>query len=209
MRKTDPHQKCSSIKPEASGPRAEIAPPSADHSAIDRVRAGPDHKAVISASVAAVSLVGGWTWAAGLQTGFDSRAETISALAASATPHRWVMTSALVVTGLAHVVTAWALGDARRGGRLALAGAGVATLAVAALPLPSRAESATGHVVAASWLGKAKTLSQNVAIGALIFHFPTAGLPAHAIGMVCLGVATALTLWSGYLYFADYFGRRP
>ncbi|HET7761106.1 MAG TPA: DUF998 domain-containing protein [Phycicoccus sp.] len=111
---------------------------------------GHTRTAVISASVAAVSLVGGWTWAAGLQTGFDSRAETISALAASATPHRWVMTSALVVTGLAHLVTAWALGDARRAGRLALAGAGVATLAVAALPLPSRAESATGHLLAAS-----------------------------------------------------------
>jgi CDP-diacylglycerol--glycerol-3-phosphate 3-phosphatidyltransferase len=68
--------------------------------------------------------------------------------------------------------------------------------------------AAGGQVVAASWLGKAKTLSQNVAIGALIFHFPTAGLPAHAIGMVCLGLATALTLGSGYLYFAEYFGGR-
>ena len=40
--------------------------------------------------------------------------------------------------------------------------------------------SAGGHVMAASWLGKGKTLSQNVAIGALIFHYPTLGLPAHA-----------------------------
>ena len=37
--------------PAMSGPSAEIAPPSADHSAIDFVRAGPDHSAVISASV--------------------------------------------------------------------------------------------------------------------------------------------------------------
>ena len=68
--------------------------------------------------------------------------------------------------------------------------------------------SAGGQVVAASWLGKTKTLSQNIAIGALIFHYPTAGLPAHAIGMVFLGAATAVTLWSGYVYFADYFRGR-
>jgi CDP-diacylglycerol--glycerol-3-phosphate 3-phosphatidyltransferase len=64
--------------------------------------------------------------------------------------------------------------------------------------------SAGGHVMAASWLGKAKTLSQNVAIGALIFHYPTLGLPAHGIGMTLLAASTALTLWSGVLYFLDY-----
>ena len=68
--------------------------------------------------------------------------------------------------------------------------------------------SAGGQVVAASWLGKAKTLSQNIAIGALIFHYPTAGLPAHEIGMAFLAAATLLTLWSGYVYFADYFRGR-
>jgi CDP-diacylglycerol--glycerol-3-phosphate 3-phosphatidyltransferase len=68
--------------------------------------------------------------------------------------------------------------------------------------------SADGQVVAASWLGKTKTLSQNIAIGALIFHYRTLGLPAHEIGMVFLAAATALTLWSGYVYFADYFRGR-
>jgi len=68
--------------------------------------------------------------------------------------------------------------------------------------------SAGGHVMAASWLGKAKTLSQNVAIGALIFHYTTLGLPAHAIGMTLLAASTALTLWSGTLYFQDYFRVR-
>ncbi len=51
IRNTEPHQKCSRSRPESSGPSAEIAPPSADHSAIDLVRAGPDQSAVISASV--------------------------------------------------------------------------------------------------------------------------------------------------------------
>ncbi len=69
--------------------------------------------------------------------------------------------------------------------------------------------SAGGQVMAASWLGKAKTLSQNIAIGALIFHYPTFGLPAHEIGMTLLAVATVLTLVSGYLYFRSYFGGGP
>jgi CDP-diacylglycerol--glycerol-3-phosphate 3-phosphatidyltransferase len=65
--------------------------------------------------------------------------------------------------------------------------------------------SAAGHVVAASWLGKLKAVSQNVAIGALLFHYETLGLDANLLGLVLLGLATALTLSSGYLYFADYF----
>jgi CDP-diacylglycerol--glycerol-3-phosphate 3-phosphatidyltransferase len=68
---------------------------------------------------------------------------------------------------------------------------------------------AGGRVMAASPLGKAKTLSQNVAIGALLFPDPTLGLPAHKVGLTLLGFATALTLWSGYVYFADYFNSPP
>jgi CDP-diacylglycerol--glycerol-3-phosphate 3-phosphatidyltransferase len=66
--------------------------------------------------------------------------------------------------------------------------------------------SADGHVMAANWLGKVKALCQNTAIVALLFHYPTFGLPAHAIGLGMLFVATLLTLWSGYTYFASYFG---
>ena len=44
---------------------------------------------------------------------------------------------------------------------------------------------------------------------ALLFHYETIGLPAHAIGMTLLAIATALTLWSGWLYFATYFGWNP
>lgn len=65
--------------------------------------------------------------------------------------------------------------------------------------------SAGGHVMAAARLGKLKALTQNVAIGALLFPDPTLGLPAHGIGLSLLAVATALTLWSGYGYFAEYF----
>ena len=68
--------------------------------------------------------------------------------------------------------------------------------------------STHGHVVAASWQGKLKTVGQNVAVGALLFHYQTLGLPAHEIGLTLLAVSAALTLWSGYTYFADYFGQR-
>jgi len=66
--------------------------------------------------------------------------------------------------------------------------------------------SSEGYIVAAAGLGKLKAVFQNIAIGALFFPDPTLGLPAHAIGLVMLAVATGLTLWSGYVYFADYFG---
>jgi CDP-diacylglycerol--glycerol-3-phosphate 3-phosphatidyltransferase len=68
--------------------------------------------------------------------------------------------------------------------------------------------SADGHVMAASPAGKIKTLVQNIAIGALLFPKTTLGLPAHAIGLTLLTLATALTLVSGYAYFAAYFRGR-
>ena len=42
---------CSRRNPDTSGPNDAIAPPSADHRAIDRVRPGPDHSAAMRASV--------------------------------------------------------------------------------------------------------------------------------------------------------------
>lgn len=65
--------------------------------------------------------------------------------------------------------------------------------------------SADGQVMAARGAGKLKALTQNVAIGALLFPDPTLGLPAHTIGLTLLTLATLLTLWSGWMYFADYF----
>jgi CDP-diacylglycerol--glycerol-3-phosphate 3-phosphatidyltransferase len=65
--------------------------------------------------------------------------------------------------------------------------------------------SSQGHVMAASGYGKLKTLAQNFAIGGLLFHYETLGFPMHAGGLAMLSLATALTLWSGYVYFAEYF----
>jgi CDP-diacylglycerol--glycerol-3-phosphate 3-phosphatidyltransferase len=66
--------------------------------------------------------------------------------------------------------------------------------------------SSQGQIVAARGSGKIKTIVQSAAIASLLFHYETIGLPAHAIGMTLLTLATGLTLWSGYLYFADHFG---
>jgi CDP-diacylglycerol--glycerol-3-phosphate 3-phosphatidyltransferase len=65
--------------------------------------------------------------------------------------------------------------------------------------------SAGGQVMGASNLGKVKAVAQNIAIGALLFHYETLGLDAHRVGLACLFVATALTLVSGYRYFVEYF----
>jgi CDP-diacylglycerol--glycerol-3-phosphate 3-phosphatidyltransferase len=67
--------------------------------------------------------------------------------------------------------------------------------------------SAQGEIMAAAWPGKLKTLLQNIAIGALLFPSPQWGLPAHTVGLSFLVVATALTLWSGYGYFASFFAQ--
>lgn len=93
-------------------------------------------------------------------------------------------------------------------GRIPLWGAGMVVVIVGrelAVTGLRGIASSQGHVVAATWSGKLKTVAQNVAIVALLFHHRTLGLPAHEIGMTLLAIATALTLWSGYTYFADYF----
>ena len=67
-------------------------------------------RALVSSLAAPVLLIGGWTVAAAAQPArFDAVVRTISELAARDTPHRWLMTSALVGVGLSHVVTALAL----------------------------------------------------------------------------------------------------
>ena len=66
--------------------------------------------------------------------------------------------------------------------------------------------SAGGHIISAQTAGKVKMVAQNVAIAVLLFPAGTLGLPNHPIGLALLTLATVLTLWSGYVYFADYFG---
>ena len=183
-----------------------MAPPTSGH-----VRG-----ALATSTTAVVALVGGWTWAAREQPdGYDAVRESISALAASETPHRWIMTVALLLTGLAHVGSAVLLQGMRRTGRLVLGAAGLATLAVALVPLPSRSDGSAVHTVVATasfallavwpWFAAhpdatpllrppvARTAS--VVLLALVASLPLgtrAGMPFGAHERV---VATLLALW--------------
>lgn len=62
-----------------------------------------------------------------------------------------------------------------------------------------------GVVISASKLGKRKTLSQNIAVSALIIHYPLFGIDAHLVGMIILYVALILTIWSGVDYFMKFY----
>jgi hypothetical membrane protein len=89
---------------------------------------------VVSAFLAPVLLVSGWTVAADLQPQFDPVRDTVSLLAAVGATDRWVMSLTFVVVGLCDAVTALALRPARRAGRVLLIAGSVAGLLVAVNP---------------------------------------------------------------------------
>lgn len=108
--------------------------------------ARPRPWAVVSAVVAPVAMIGGWSVAAAIQPrGFDAVRGTISELATGAVAHPGVMTAGLLVTGVAHVVTASGV-PVRRASRVLLALGGAATAAVGLLPVDVAAKP---HAVAA------------------------------------------------------------
>jgi hypothetical membrane protein len=98
--------------------------------------------------VAPIALIGGYLYAGSLVSGYDPVASTISDLAARDAPHRWVMTLALILTGLAHLVTAVGLRPADPAGRMLLGIGGVATLLIAWLPNHSAGHNVVGHMIA-------------------------------------------------------------
>jgi hypothetical membrane protein len=113
---------------------------------------------VLSAGLAPVFLVGGWTLAARRQpAGYDAVRDTISALAGFGAIDRWVMTVGLVGVGVCHIVTASGLRPVATPGRVLLAAGGAATLMVAAFPVP-RIGSSPPHFAAALVAFSALTL---------------------------------------------------
>jgi len=103
---------------------------------------------VASAIVAPIALIGGWLYAGSIVPGYDPVRQTISDLAARDEPHRGVMTLALVLTGVAHIVTAVGLRPADVAGRGLLALGGVATLIVAWIPNSLTGHNVLGHMFA-------------------------------------------------------------
>ena len=136
--------------------------------------------AVVSAALAPILLIGGWTIAAALQpAGYDAGRDTISALAGLGATDRVVMTATFVGVGVGHA----------------------ATLALAAFPVPAVGVSAAHRLVAAIALGAlaiwpalaARTGSASglrPADGALFAGSPdlTVALAATAVLLTLLGV---------------------
>ncbi len=136
--------------------------------------------AVVSAAVAPVALIGGWTWAAARQPpGYDPISQTISALAAKGASDRWIMTTGLALLGVCHLLTSAGLTDAGRFGRALLALGGLATIVVACLPQP-----ANGHVQAAG-----------VGFVALTLWPMVSGVPGRAIRFAVVAVFSAVLIW--------------
>ncbi len=65
--------------------------------------------------------------------------------------------------------------------------------------------SAEGLIIAASPLGKRKTLCQIFAVSALMIHYPIFGFDTHVVGLVILYIALTLTVLSGIDYFLKFY----
>ncbi len=63
------------------------------------------------------------------------------------------------------------------------------------------AASASGIILAASGLGKIKSIVQYIGLGTLIFPLGILPIPyLHQIGLILVYIALVLTLWSGFDY---------
>jgi CDP-diacylglycerol--glycerol-3-phosphate 3-phosphatidyltransferase len=69
------------------------------------------------------------------------------------------------------------------------------------------AEMGARSKVAVSVYGKIKTITQMVALILLIYRDDLFGLPIYTIGLICLYIATILTLWSMLQYIASAWPR--
>jgi hypothetical membrane protein len=146
---------------------------------------------VLSAAAAPLLLIGGWTVAAAQQRGrFDPVVETISALAARGATDRWIMTAALTGLGVCHLVTALSLRPAATAGRVVLGVGGLATLLVAAFPLPADDSGSKPHGLAAGTafvaLSVWPALAARRSARAPAVVRPTVAVPAAAVLVVLL-----------------------
>lgn len=179
---------------------------------------GHPRLAVVSTAGAAFALVAGWLTAASLQAaGTDWSQASMTALAARDTPHRWAMTLAFALTGLAHLVGAWALPRLRWPGRGILALGGAATLVLAATPAESAANGSWLHTAVAvlalaagaSWpwwtgrgrIPRAVTASLLALIATLLLTVgsPAAGIHERLVTTVLVLVPFGYAVWQWWV----------
>jgi hypothetical membrane protein len=161
--------------------------------------------AVVSAAVAPIALIGGWSVAGTRQPpGYDPLRDTISALAARDATDSWIMTTGLAVLGVCHIVTAGGLTEAGVAARALLAAGGAATIVVAAQPQP-----AVGHVPAAAvgfvalglWPAVSSIPNRRISRGAALVFVALLGWFAvelrngHLLGLSERVLAGAEALW--------------
>ena len=65
--------------------------------------------------------------------------------------------------------------------------------------------SIRGLVIAASGWGKAKTIFQTIALVGLLLHYEYFRIDFHALGMILMWIALAITVWSGFHYFYKFY----
>jgi hypothetical membrane protein len=105
--------------------------------------------AIVSAYLAPVLFIGGTVVAGLAWPGYDPVRQTISELAAVDAPTRVFTTVIFVLTGLCHLVTVTFARGIGVAGRVAYLVGALASLAVAALPLPAGGGGSTAHNTAA------------------------------------------------------------
>ncbi len=156
--------------------------------------------ALVSAVVAPVAYIGGWLYAGARTVAYDPVRSSVSDLAAGDAPHRWIMTLALVVAGLALLVTAVGLRPADGAGRGLLGVGSVATLVGAWIPNTHVGHNYVGHMIA-TYLGFAAlsiwpaVIARNVPWAPLVIR-PTFGKTA-AIVMGLLVLVTVADIITG------------
>ena len=121
------------------GPAPAITEPvPADRPGLLRAGRPVPGRAVGTALLAPVALVGGWLMAGALQpASYSPMRQTMSVLAGHPGTDRWVMTAALLLAGACQITTGASLTGVRLPARILLILTGLSTLGVAATPEPA------------------------------------------------------------------------
>ena len=174
------------------GTRPPVRPWTSDGDRVTLARA--DRRLALLAVSGPVVFTASW-WLLGAATpGYDHARDSISAVATTGHPFALPMAAAFVWQGLAQLGNGWLL--SRTGHRAlaaVLAGSGLGTLAVAALPLP--------ELGGAAWRGPAHTAAATLALGLLHVAAGAGALDTRlpgrvrALGAAALAVALPCTWW--------------